>query len=116
MCTYDFSNLYNTLLHNLIKEKLTELIEKIINREGFLYLACNENNAFLLQNNLNDISYGHVREFAMLFIIFLILYLLGLVLSKEEGKDQESIQSSTTPDPEYIMGRVTKTQENITYR
>ena len=24
--------------------------------------------------------------------------------SKEEGKDQESIQSSTTPDPGHLMG------------
>ena len=29
--------------HNLIKEKLTELIEQLFNREGALYLACNEN-------------------------------------------------------------------------
>ena len=32
---------------NLIKEKLTELIEQTCNREGSLYLACNERNAFL---------------------------------------------------------------------
>ena len=25
--------------------------------------------------------------------------------SKEEGKDQESIQSSTTPDPRHHMGK-----------
>ena len=25
--------------------------------------------------------------------------------SKKGGKDQESIQSSTTPDPEYHMGK-----------
>ena len=25
--------------------------------------------------------------------------------SKEEGKDQKSIQSSTTPDPEHHMGK-----------
>ena len=31
---------------NQIKEKLTELIEQTLNREGSLYLACNENNAF----------------------------------------------------------------------
>ena len=35
--------------------------------------------------------------------------------SKEEGKDQESIQSSATPDPGHHMG-VTKSQENITYK
>ena len=30
--------------------------------------------------------------------------------SKKEGKDRESIQSSTTPDQE-LYGKVTKTQE-----
>ena len=35
--TYDFSTPYTTLPHNLIKEKLSELIE--------LYLACNHKNA-----------------------------------------------------------------------
>ena len=44
--TYDFSTLYTTLPHNLIKEKLTELIEQTLNREGSLYLACNDKNAF----------------------------------------------------------------------
>ena len=37
---------YTTLPHNLIKEKLTELIEQTFNREGSLYLACNDKNAF----------------------------------------------------------------------
>ena len=46
MSTYDFSTLYTTLPHNLIKEKLTELIEQTFNREGSLYLACNDKNAF----------------------------------------------------------------------
>ena len=46
LSTYDFSALYTTLPHNLIKEKLTELIEQTFNREGSLYLACNENCAF----------------------------------------------------------------------
>ena len=43
--TYNFSTLYNTLPHNLIKEKLTELIEQTINREGSLYLASNHKTA-----------------------------------------------------------------------
>ena len=46
LSTYDFSSLYTTLHHNLIKEKLTELIEQTFNREGSLYLACNDKNAF----------------------------------------------------------------------
>ena len=43
---YDFSTLYTTLLHNLIKEKLTELIEQTFNREDSLYLVCNDKIAF----------------------------------------------------------------------
>ena len=46
LSTYDFSTLYTTLPHNLIKEKLTELIEQTFNREGSLYLACIDKNAF----------------------------------------------------------------------
>ena len=75
LSTYDFSTLYTTLPHNLINEKLTELIEQTFNREGSLYLACNEKNAFLLLNNLNDISCGHVRKCVMLSIIFWTIYL-----------------------------------------
>ena len=33
LSTYDFSTLYTTLPHNIIKEKLTELIEQTFNRE-----------------------------------------------------------------------------------
>ena len=46
LSTYDFSTLYTTLSHNLIKEKLTELIEQKINRMGSLYLACNDKTRF----------------------------------------------------------------------
>ena len=56
LSTYDFSTLYSTLPHNLIKDKLTELIEQTFNRDSSLYLACNDKNAFLLLNNLNDMS------------------------------------------------------------
>ena len=45
LSTYDFSILYTTLPHNLIKEKLTELIEQTFNTERSLYLACNDENA-----------------------------------------------------------------------
>ena len=74
LSTYDFSTLYSTLPHNLIKEKLTELIEQTFNREGSLYLTCNDKNAFLLLNNLNDINCGHVRKCVMRSIIFWTIY------------------------------------------
>ena len=43
--TYNFSTLYTKLPHNLVKEKLTGLIEQTFDREGPLYLACNEKRA-----------------------------------------------------------------------
>ena len=46
LSTYDFSIIYTTLPHNLIKEKLTELVEQTFNRDGSLYLTCNDKNAF----------------------------------------------------------------------
>ena len=75
LSTYDLSTLYTTLPHNLIREKLTELVEQTLYREGSLYLACNDKNAFLRLNNLNDINCGHVRNCVMLFIIFWTIYL-----------------------------------------
>ena len=46
LSTYDFSTLYTTLPHNLIKEKLINLIEWTFKREGSPYIACNERQAF----------------------------------------------------------------------
>ena len=50
MSTYDFSTPYTTLPHNLVKEKLYDLIEcafkKFYKNEGTLYLACNFKKAF----------------------------------------------------------------------
>ena len=46
LSTYDFSTLYTTLPHNLIKEKLINSIEWTFKREGSPYIACNERQAF----------------------------------------------------------------------
>ena len=46
LSTYDFSTLYTTLPHNLIKDKLIDLTERTFQREGSPYLACNDRNAF----------------------------------------------------------------------
>ena len=45
LSTYDFSTPYTTLPHNLIKEKLINLIEWTFKREGSPYIACNERQA-----------------------------------------------------------------------
>ena len=47
MATYKFSTLYTMLPHILIKEKLIELIEHTIKREGSIYFVCNESHAFI---------------------------------------------------------------------
>ena len=44
--TYDFSTLYTTLPHNLIRNQLVDLIENTFRREEALYLACSEERAF----------------------------------------------------------------------
>ena len=46
LSTYDFSRLYTTLPHNLIKDKLIDLINRTFIRENTQYLACNEECAF----------------------------------------------------------------------
>lgn len=52
--TYDFSTLYTTLPHNLIKTKLTQLIEKTFAREMTLFLACNTERAFFTNNSVKN--------------------------------------------------------------
>ena len=44
--SYDFSTLYTTLPHDLIKNQLVDLIENTSRREEVLNLACNEEQAF----------------------------------------------------------------------
>ena len=46
LSSYDFSTLYTTLPHNLIKDKLVDLIDRTFQRESSLYIACNNKNAF----------------------------------------------------------------------
>ena len=42
LSTYDFSTLYSTLPHNLVKDKRIDLIERTFHIEGSPYLACND--------------------------------------------------------------------------
>ena len=62
LSTYDFSTLYFTLSHKLIKDKPVDLIERTFQREGSLYIAYNDRNAFphLMQSEI--IIYGLVRK------------------------------------------------------
>ena len=48
----DFSTLYTTLPHNLVKHILINLIESTFQREGSPYIACNARNVFLTSEQL----------------------------------------------------------------
>ena len=65
LSTYAFSTLYTTLPHNLIKDKLMDLIERTFQGEGSPNLACNDRNAFLHQKNLKNIMHGRVKLYVM---------------------------------------------------
>ena len=52
--TYDFSTLYTTLPHNLIQDKLVDLIERTFQREGSLYIAYNDRNAFFTSDAVRN--------------------------------------------------------------
>ena len=62
LSTYDFSTLYTTLPHNLIKEKLIDLIERTFQREGSLYLACNDRNAFFTSEEHKRYTLGSCQK------------------------------------------------------
>ena len=78
---YDFSTLYTTLPHNLIKDKLIDLIERTFQREGSPHLACNDRNAFLIQKNLKNIMHGRVTMYVMRRPFYWTTFLFGLAPS-----------------------------------
>ena len=99
LSTYDFSTLYTTLQHNLIKEKLLDLIEWTLKRAlknyGLLYLTCNDRKKvqegkdqekaqsqserlFSLPLTKVGILFGHVRMCATPYPISWIIFILNL--------------------------------------
>ena len=53
--TYDFSTLYTSLPHNLIKDKLLKLVRRTFEREKKKFIACNNSKAFFTET----IHYGY---------------------------------------------------------
>ena len=73
VCLLMIFSLNTTSPHNLIKDKLIDLIEITFQREGFPYLKCNDRNAFFtLEKKLKNIMHGRVNVCdAFLMILFL---------------------------------------------
>lgn len=66
ICLHIFSTLYTTLPHNLIKEKIVDLIERVFQREGSLQIECNGMRAFFSSKAVRNITYGLVRKYVKL--------------------------------------------------
>ena len=82
LSTYDFSTLYTTLPHNLIKEKLLDLIEWTFKRAlktmvHFIWHVMTER-LFSLPLTKVGIHFGHVRMCATPCPISLIIFILDL--------------------------------------
>ena len=60
--TYDFATLYTTLPPNLIRNQLVDLIETTFRHEEVLYLACNEERAFIASEEHKNMIYGSESE------------------------------------------------------
>ena len=82
--TYDFSTLYTTLPHNLIKEKLLGLIElafKKIFKLFFSKLPLTERKRFSLLQTIEGINFGLVRMYVTPYRISWIIFTPDLVIS-----------------------------------
>ena len=80
LSTYEFSTLYTTLPHNLIKDKLVDLIERTFQREGSLYIACNDKNAFFTSDAVRNYNLWYCQKVceALTFLldnIYIFIYI-----------------------------------------
>ena len=85
LSTFDFSTLYTTLPHNLIKEKLTEFIEQTYHRQGSLYLACNDKNVFFTSEQLKRYKLWSCQKmrYALLYLLDNIFIKIGSKLYRQ---------------------------------
>ena len=54
LSTYDFTTLYTILPHNIIKDKIVDLTERIFQREGSLYIACNDRHTLFTSDTVRN--------------------------------------------------------------
>ena len=85
LSTYDFSTLYTTLPHNLIKEKLITLIEWHFKREGSSYIACNERQAFFTSRDTKRYKRGSCQNVceALIYLLDNIYIRFGTKLYRQ---------------------------------
>ena len=77
LSTYDFSTLYTTLPHNLIKEELLDLIERKV---SYTLLVMIRKRFSLLPSIIGDITFGLVRMYVTPYRFSWTIFILGLAL------------------------------------
>ena len=85
LSSYDFSTLYTTLPHRLMKDKVIDLIEHTFCREKALYLACNDQRAFFTSDvykSYNLLSCQKVCE-ALVYLLDNIFIRFGTKLYRQ---------------------------------
>ena len=85
LSTYDFSTLYITLSHNLIKEKLISLIEWTFKREDSPYIACNERQAVVISGDTKLYKLWSCQNVcdALIYLLDNIYVRLGTKLNRQ---------------------------------
>ena len=81
LSTVDFSTLYTTLPHNLIEEKLINLIEWTFKREGSPLIVCNERQAFFTSEDTKRYKLWSCQNVCEALIYLWIIFILDLSLS-----------------------------------
>ena len=85
LSTYDFSSLYTTLPHNLIKGKLVNLIEWTFKRECSPYIACNERQAFFTSGDTKRYKHWYCQNVceALIYLLDNIYIRFGTKLYRQ---------------------------------
>ena len=82
--TYDFSMLYATLPHHLIKDKLIALIEHTFTREKTPFLACNGECAFFTSDVYKTYKLWPCQNVCEALVYFWILFSFDFELKSIE--------------------------------
>ena len=85
LSTYDFSTLYTTLPHHLIKDKLIDLTNRMFIRENTQYLVCNEECAFFTSDVYNNHNLWSCQKFcdALVYLLDNISIRFGTKLYRQ---------------------------------
>ena len=81
MSTYDFSTLYTTLPHHLIKDKLIDFINRTFIRENTQYLSCNEECALFISDVYKNYNLWSCQQVCYALVCLLDNIVLDLDLN-----------------------------------